>query len=85
LAIQQDLFHSVQKWKDRAGASKAKVGKLRKQLADLSELAEENRRHQELWEAEKEQLLSELRTHKERVNWLEKRVPRWVRGLFGAK
>ena len=85
LAIQQDLFQSVQKWKDRAGSSKAKVSKLRKQLADLSELAEENRRRQELWEAEKEQLISEIRTSQERVNWLEKRVPRWVRGLFGAK
>ena len=85
LAIQQDLFQSVQKWKDRAGSSKAKVSKLRKQLAEVSELAEENRRRQELWEAEKEQLISEIRTSQERVNWLEKRVPRWVRGLFGAK
>ena len=85
LAIQQDLFQSVQKWKDRAGSSKAKASKLRKQLAGLAELAEENRRRQEIWEAEKEQLLSEIRTSQERVNWLEKRVPRWVRGLFGAK
>lgn len=84
LAIQQDLFQSVQKWKDRAGTSKAKVSKLRKQLAEVAELAEENRRRQELWEAEKEQLVAELRTHQERVSWLEKRVPRWVRGLFGA-
>lgn len=85
LAIQQDLFQSVQKWKDRAGSSKAKVSKLRKQLAEVAELAEENRRRQELWEAEKEQLISEIRSSQERVNWLEKRVPRWVRGLFGAK
>mgnify|MGYP003610896013 CR=1 FL=1 len=85
LAIQQDLFQSVQKWKDRAGSRKAKVSKLRKQLAEVAELAEENRRRQELWEAEKEQLLSEIRTRQERVNWLEKRVPVWVRGLFGAK
>ena len=40
---------------------------------------------QELWQAEKAQLLSELTHHQERVNWLEKRVPRWVRGLFGAR
>lgn len=85
LAIQQDLFQSVEKWKERAGSSKAKVSKLRKQLAEVAELAEENRRRQELWEAEKDQLLSELRTHQERVSWLEKRVPRWVRGLFGAR
>lgn len=85
LAIQQDLFQSVQKWKDRAGSSKAKVSKLRKQLAEVAELAEENRRRQELWEAEKQQLIAEMRTSQERVNWLEKRVPRWVRGIFGAK
>ena len=85
LAIQQDLFQSVQKWKDRAGSSRAKISKLRKKLAEVAELAEENRRCQERWEAEKEQLLSEIRMSQERVNWLEKRVPRWVRGLFGAK
>lgn len=48
-------------------------------------LREENLRNQELWQAEKAQLVSELVHHQERVNWLEKRVPRWVRGLFGAK
>ena len=48
-------------------------------------LEEENRQVRELWEQEKQQLLAEVRTHRERVNWLEKRVPRWVRGLFGAK
>lgn len=85
LAIQQDLLQSVQRWKERAGSSKAKVRKLRKQLAEVAELAEENRRRQELWEVEKEQLMAEIRTRQERVNWLEKRVPRWVRGLFGAK
>lgn len=51
--------------------------------ADL--LREENLRNQELWQAEKAQLMGELTYHQERVNWLEKRVPRWVRGLFGAK
>lgn len=48
-------------------------------------LREENLRNQELWEAEKAQLVQELTHHRDRVNWLEKRVPRWVRGLFGAK
>ena len=85
LAVQQDFFQSVQKWKERASSSKAKVSKLRKQLAEVADLAEQNRRNQELWQAEKEQLLSELRMRQDRVNWLEKRVPRWVRGLFGAK
>lgn len=85
LAIQQDLLQSVQRWKERAGSSKAKVRKLLTQLAEVAELAEENRRRQELWEVEKEQLMAEIRTRQERVNWLEKRVPRWVRGLFGAK
>ena len=85
LAMHQDLVESVQRWRDRADASKAKVRKLRKQLAEVSELEQENHKRQQLWEAEKAQLLGELRTHKERVNWLEKRVPRWVRGLFGAR
>lgn len=48
-------------------------------------LREENLRNQELWQTEKAQLMSELTHHQERVNWLEKRVPRWVRGIFGAK
>lgn len=48
-------------------------------------LREENLRNQQLWQSEKSQLMSELSHHKERVNWLEKRVPSWVRGLFGAK
>jgi len=48
-------------------------------------LREENQQNQALWEAEKAQLVSELTHHRERVNWLEKRVPGWVRGLFGAK
>lgn len=48
-------------------------------------LREENQKNQALWEAEKAQLVSEVTHHRERVNWLEKRVPGWVRGLFGAK
>ena len=48
-------------------------------------LRTENLRNQELWQAEKAQLVSELTHHQDRVNWLEKRVPRWVRGFFGAK
>jgi len=48
-------------------------------------LREENQRNQALWEVEKSQLVIELAHHRDRVNWLEKRVPGWVRGLFGAK
>jgi len=47
-------------------------------------LASENEARLSLYEQEKHQWLSELETAKNRVNWLEKRVPRWVRGLFGA-
>jgi len=48
-------------------------------------LREENERNQQLWQAEKAQLLTELSHHQERVHWMEKRVPSWVRGFFGAK
>jgi excisionase family DNA binding protein len=48
-------------------------------------LRNENLRNQAMWQSEKAQLIGELSHHRDRVNWLEKRVPRWVRGLFGAK
>ena len=51
----------------------------------LRELEAENAIRFGLWEQEKQQLALELETSKTRVNWLEKRVPRWVRGLFGAQ
>jgi excisionase family DNA binding protein len=51
---------------------------------DLVKLESENAARLALYEQEKQQWMSELETTKSRVNWLEKRVPRWVRGLFGA-
>ena len=51
----------------------------------LAELAAENEARLSLYEQEKQQWALELETSKTRVNWLEKRVPRWVRGLFGAR
>jgi hypothetical protein len=47
-------------------------------------LAQENELKLQRYEQEKLQMLEELETTRSRVNWLEKRVPRWVRGLFGA-
>ena len=51
----------------------------------LAELEAENASRLSLYEQEKQQWALELETSKTRVNWLEKRVPRWVRGLFGAQ
>lgn len=51
----------------------------------LAELEAENAARLSLYEEEKRQWALELETSKSRVNWLEKRVPRWVRGLFGAQ
>lgn len=48
-------------------------------------LAEENAQRLSLYEQEKHQWLLELETTKTKINWLEKKVPRWVRGLFGAR
>lgn len=48
-------------------------------------LAEENAQKLSLYEQEKQQWALELETAKTRINWLERKVPRWVRGLFGAR
>lgn len=50
-----------------------------------AELKQHNEQQMALWEAEKANLVKDLETSWKRVDWLEKRVPRWVRGLFGAK
>jgi len=50
-----------------------------------AELKQHNEQQMALWEAEKANLVKDLETSRKRVDWLEKRVPRWVRGLFGAK
>lgn len=56
-----------------------------KREQQLAELEAENTSRLSLYEQEKQQWALELETSKTRVNWLEKRVPRWVRGLFGAQ
>lgn len=50
-----------------------------------AELKQHNEHQMALWEAEKAEMVRDLETSRKRVQWLEKRVPRWVRGLFGAK
>ena len=50
-----------------------------------AELKQHNEQRMALWEAEKAEMVKDLETSRKRVDWLEKRVPRWVRGLFGAK
>lgn len=47
-------------------------------------LEEENQRNRSLWEQEKSTLLATLSERDSRVQWLEKRVPKWVRQVFGA-
>lgn len=48
------------------------------------DLARDNAQQKALWEAEKHQLLEELQGHKIRAESLDKKVPRWVRKMFGA-
>ena len=50
-----------------------------------AELKRHNEQQMAIWEAEKAEMLKNLEASRKRVDWLEKRVPRWVRGLFGAK
>jgi len=45
---------------------------------------EQNQLQMSLWEKEKAGLLEDLQFQKKRVTWLEERVPRWVRKVFGA-
>ncbi len=54
-------------------------------LQSEAELREHNERLVAGWETEKAEMLRDLEISRKRVQWLEKRVPRWVRGLFGAK
>ncbi len=49
-----------------------------------SKLAEENARQLQEFEQEKAALVERLKMSENRVDWLEKRVPRWVRSLFRA-
>lgn len=50
----------------------------------LEALEAENKRALEQWEAEKTELLEKVKLAETRVNWMEQRVPRWVRALFRA-
>lgn len=54
-------------------------------LQSEAELREHNEKLSAGWEIEKAEMLRDLEISRKRVQWLEKRVPRWVRGLFGAK
>jgi excisionase family DNA binding protein len=52
--------------------------------AEIAALKEENERRLSMWEREKAELSEHLSTSKTRVDWLEKRVPRWLRRMCGA-
>lgn len=51
---------------------------------EVRTLAEENARQLQEFEQEKAALTERLKMSENRVDWLEKRVPRWVRSLFRA-
>jgi hypothetical protein len=55
-----------------------------RESSELALLAEENARLMQEFEAEKAALTERLKMSENRVDWLEKRVPRWVRSLFRA-
>ena len=55
-----------------------------RESSELALLAEENARLMQEFEAEKAALTDRLKMSENRVDWLEKRVPRWVRSLFRA-
>lgn len=44
----------------------------------------ENRLNRERWESERAELLKTIQETKGKVDWLERRVPKWVRKVFGA-
>ena len=62
------------------------VAALKARLEEQSRLlADENARRLSEFEAEKGELTLKLREATGRVDWLEKRVPGWVRKMFGAR
>ena len=65
---------------DQAESLAERDARMKEQLA----LAEENTKRIAEFEAERASMREELRTYQERVSWLERRVPRWVRRVFGA-
>ena len=56
----------------------------RERELERSKLEEENRVKQSLYEQEKQQWMMELETTKSRVDSIERRLPKWIRGLFGV-
>lgn len=84
LAIQQELFQSVQTWKERAESAKTKVSKLRKQVRNSAELAQANQKQLEQFQVEHQAMLQSLEEHKRRVEWMERRIPGWIRKMFGV-
>ena len=87
VALQYELS-SYRRALAESAESLAERDALRKQIESESLRAEsltlENAKLREIFEAEKASLTEEVRLSKSRVDWLEKRVPRWVRSLFRA-
>lgn len=87
VALQYELS-SYRRALAESAESLAERDALRKQIESESlraeSLALENAKLREIFEAEKASLTEEVRLSKSRVDWLEKRVPRWVRSLFRA-
>ena len=87
VALQYELS-SYRRALAESAESLAEKDALRKQIESESlraeSLALENAKLREIFEAEKASLTEEVRLSKSRVDWLEKRVPRWVRSLFRA-
>jgi gamma-glutamyl phosphate reductase len=48
------------------------------------ELEEQNKIQLEQFETEKIELYDRLKLSERRIDWLERRVPKWVRKVFGA-
>lgn len=51
---------------------------------ETAALEQENLRNRERWESERAELLKTIQDTKGKVDWLERRVPKWVRKVFGA-
>lgn len=84
LTTRNVLTENAQSLSERAATQKQHE-ELRQQWEhERAQLEAENTARLSLYEQEKQQWISEVETSRARVDWLEKRVPKWVRGLFGA-
>lgn len=84
LTTRNVLTENAQSLSERAATQKQHE-QLRQQWEhERAQLEAENTARLSLYEQEKQQWISEVETSRARVDWLEKRVPKWVRGLFGA-